>query len=68
MLGPSAARALSAELEHAHHSRRALWLGDGESGHHRDTASPVPRDGGPFPGGGQAPLPTAEPGTEGSIW
>ena len=50
MLGPSAAWDLSAEPEHTPRSRCALWLGDGESGHHHAAASPVPRDGGPFPG------------------
>lgn len=49
MLGPAAARALSAELEHARCSRCAIWFGDGESGHHHATALPIPRDGGPFP-------------------
>lgn len=49
MLGPAAARALSAELEHTRCSRCAIWFGDGESGHHHATALPIPRDGGPFP-------------------
>lgn len=40
---------------HTHCSRCAPGLGNGESGLHRVAASPIPRDGGPFPGGAGHP-------------